>query len=122
MSNDETTDEVDRDEELKARFSKHSTPKHARDTQDSNDSKDAYDTEDSQGTDVTRDRKQYVMYLPPELHDRLNERYNRYDGLAKLSGDDGIEKHKEFLEAVVEAGLDHPELDDRVGVDSSTFE
>lgn len=83
------------------------------------------DTSDSSGTspgpnrdpDSTRNRKQVAFYLSETTRERLSERYDEYDALSKLAGEGGIEKHKDFLESVVRAGLESDQLDDLVGVD-----
>lgn len=130
------SDELDREKELSERFSSHTkAASESEDSSNANDSNGADDAStshhsgdtgdthgakvDKESIDRTRDRKQYVMYLPPELHQALNERFNRYDGIAKITAGDGIEKHKDFNEALVRAGLESDHLDEYVGVPSS---
>jgi hypothetical protein len=67
--------------------------------------------------DSTRNRKQVAFYLSEETRDRLSERYDEYDALSKLAGEGGIEKHKDFLEPVVRAGLESEQLDGLIGID-----
>lgn len=138
------SDQVDKGEELSDRFSTRSRPKEdpedieseddvsdAQDTQDTDETDDLGDTGHTQDTDdqddldqtdttdggdTTRTRSQYAMYLPDALQEELDGLYDQYNGQSLIEGDGGIEKHKDFLEGVVRAGLDHPELDDYVGV------
>lgn len=69
--------------------------------------------------DATRHRKQVPMYLPDEKADLLNGLYERLDGRSKVAGDGGIEKHADFMEAVVECVVDHEdELAERLGIEN----
>jgi len=65
--------------------------------------------------DSTRNRRQVPMYLPEAKADQLNNLYDRLDGQSKVAGDGGIEKHADFMEALVEFAIDHEdELADRL--------
>lgn len=59
--------------------------------------------------DATRNRQQVPMYLPDETATRLDALYDRLDGRSKVAGDGGIEKHADFMQALVEFALDHEE-------------
>lgn len=76
------------------------------------------ETESSPSKDAApvRERPQTVLYLPAELREALADRYNRLDGMDKMNGGDGIAKHDEFYAGVVQAALDHPDLEEFVGV------
>ncbi|WP_144049590.1 hypothetical protein [Halorubrum salipaludis] len=87
----------------------------------------SYNTSDSGNTDgtgkpgpdpnpdSTRNRRQVPMYLPEAKADQLNSLYDRLDGQSKVAGDGGIEKHADFMEALVEFAIDHEdELADRL--------
>jgi len=68
--------------------------------------------------DSTRNRRQIAMYLPEAKADQLNNLYDRLDGQSKIAGDGGIEKHADFMEALVEFAVDHEdELADRLGIE-----
>lgn len=121
-------------DDLSERFNRHK--RKTSDTKDTNGSGDAYDTDDSDTTsetsdannpnnandtddasetdDKTRNRKQVAMYLPEDLREELNDRYDRLDGQSKIDGDGGIEKHKDFYEGLVRCALDSDELEDYV--------
>lgn len=90
---------------------------HTGDTEPTDDQDDMGHSGDQGGGGTTRERTQYVMYLPDDLQDDLNSLYEQYNGQSLINGDGGIEKHKDFLEGIVRAGLDHPDLDKYVGVD-----
>jgi len=132
-------------DELRARFEEHNTPNTSDSESETDQTDDAADTDnmsDSPNThntgstgntseaentgtqpgperdpDSTRNRKQVAFYLSEKTRERLSERYDEYDALSKLAGEGGIEKHKDFLEPVVRAGLESDQLDDLVGID-----
>lgn len=54
----------------------------------------------------TRSRSQYPMYLSERLQDELDETYERERAERTLDGREAIEKHSDFLEAVVWEGLE----------------
>lgn len=89
-----------------------------------NNMQNASSTEDTQkrpGPDrddtATRHRKQVPMYLPDEKAAQLNELYERLDGRSKLAGEGGIEKHADFMEALVDIAVDHEDkLAERIGI------
>ena len=57
------------------------------------------------------------MYLPEAKADHLNTLYDRLGGQSKVAGDGGIEKHADFIEALVEFAIDHKdELADRLKI------
>ncbi|MDL0125153.1 hypothetical protein PNQ92_06975 [Halobacterium salinarum] len=57
------------------------------------------------------------MYLPDERADRLNSLYEQLDGRSKVAGEGGIEKHADFMEALVDFAIEHEdELADRLGI------
>jgi hypothetical protein len=67
--------------------------------------------------DSTRNRRQVPMYLPEAKADQLNNLYDRLDGQSKVAGDGGIEKHADFMEALVEFAIDHEDdLADRLEI------
>ncbi|NGM71575.1 hypothetical protein G6M89_21765 [Natronolimnobius sp. AArcel1] len=59
--------------------------------------------------DSTRNRRQVPMYLPDEQADQLNSLYEQLDGRSKVAGKGGIEKHADFMEAVVDFAIEHEE-------------
>lgn len=68
--------------------------------------------------DSTRNRRQLAMYLPESKAEQLNNLYDRLDGQSKIAGDGGIEKHADFMEALVGLAVEHEdELADRLGIE-----
>jgi len=67
----------------------------------------------------TRNRRQVPMYLSEPKADQLNELYDQLDGQSKVAGHGGIEKHADFMEAIVELATDHEdELAARIGINT----
>ena len=95
---------------------------HTGDTDDQGVVEDPQDTGDTghaghtDNTGSTRNRTQYVMYLPDDLQKELNDLYDQYNGQSLINGNGGIEKHKDFLEGLVRAGLNNDDLDEYIGV------
>lgn len=66
---------------------------------------------------ATRHRKQVPMYLPDTQAQRFNGLYERLDGRSKVAGNGGIEKHADFMEAVVEHAIENEdELAEQLGI------
>lgn len=69
---------------------------------------------------ATRHRRQVPMYLPDEKADKINTLYERLDGQSKIAGDGGIEKHADFMEALVDFAVEHEdELAASLDIDDS---
>ena len=89
---------------------------HTEDADDTRNASHTGDTGHTENTDSTRNRTQYVMYLPDDLQEELNNLYDQYNGQSLINGNGGIEKHKDFLEGLVRAGLENDDLDEYIGV------
>lgn len=90
-------------------------------TGNSNNTSDASNTSDKPGPDPnpnsTRNRRQVPMYLPDEKADSLNSLYEQLDGRSKVAGEGGIEKHADFMEALVNFAIENEdELAARLGI------
>ena len=87
----------------------------------SNNTSDSSNTSDKPGPDPnpnsTRNRRQVPMYLPDEKADSLNSLYEQLDGRSKVAGEGGIEKHADFMEALVDFAIENEdELAARLGI------
>lgn len=56
---------------------------------------------------ATRHKRQVPMYLPDEKAAQLNNLYERLDGRSKVAGNGAIEKHADFMEALVKFAVEH---------------
>ncbi|MFD1526265.1 MULTISPECIES: hypothetical protein [Halolamina] len=71
--------------------------------------------------DSTRNRRQVPMYLPEAKANQLNSLYEQLDGRSKVAGEGGIEKHADFMEAVVALAIEHEEdLAARLGIETDS--
>lgn len=61
---------------------------------------------DGDASDTTRSRSQYAMYLSESLQDELDETFEQFNAQRTLDGEPKVEKHRDFLESVVRAGLE----------------
>lgn len=75
-------------------------------TNDTGDTDTAQEASDTGDTESTRSRSQYPMYLSDALQDELNTTFKRFNAQRTLDDEPEVEKHKDFLEAIVSAGLD----------------
>lgn len=116
-------------DELADRFNDRSDPDDTDDTADTYDSGNTHSSQNTSGTgskpgpekdpDSTRNRTQVPLYLDDDRADALNDLYDRLDAQSKLDGDGGIEKHRDFMAAVVDLALEsEDELADRLGIES----
>ena len=86
-----------------------------------NDAANSSNTSNKPGPDPnpnsTRNRRQVPMYLPDEKAASLNSLYEQLDGRSKVAGEGGIEKHADFMEALVDFAIEHEdELAARLGI------
>jgi len=83
------------------------------DSDNSNDSNNSSNTGNKPGPNkdetATRHRRQVPMYLPDKKANELNKLYERLDGRSKVAGEGAIEKHADFMEALVEFVTDNEE-------------
>jgi hypothetical protein len=91
-------------------------------TSDSGVTSNTHNTSNKPGPDpdenATRNRRQVPMYLPDEKADELNTLYEKLDGRSKVAGEGAIEKHADFMEALVEFAVENEdELATRLGID-----
>jgi len=119
---------TDPKDELGERFSerradteKENNSDNSHNTGDSDVSSNASSTGGKPGPDrdesATRHRRQVPMYLPDKKADKLNKLYERLDGRSKVAGDGAIEKHADFMEALVELAVENEgELAERLGI------
>lgn len=56
---------------------------------------------------ATRHKRQVPMYLPDQKAAQLNDLYERLDGRSKVAGNGAIEKHADFMEALVDFAVEH---------------
>jgi len=95
-----------------------SSPESAESTQitQSTDSTTASNVEteaESEG-DTVRSRSPFPLYVTPELKGTVQNRFEKFNAQRTLNDEPQVEKHKHFMEGLLRAGLDHPELEEYV--------
>ena len=66
------------------------------------------------GSDATRSRSQYPIYLSGELQEKLDDRYNKFNARRELDDKEQVEKHRHFLEGVIRSALDQENLEEYI--------
>lgn len=129
---------TDPKDELKSRFDERRPDRNNTDSEDEDNTQHMDDTSNTDNTDntgytgevsstskpgpdrdenATRHRKQVPMYLPDGKAEQFNELYEQLDGRSKVSGEGGIEKHADFMEAVVAFAIENEdELAKQLGI------
>lgn len=72
------------------------------------------ETESGAGEDTVRSRSPFPLYVTPELKGRVQNRFEKFNAQRTLNDEPQVEKHKHFMEGLLRAGLDHPELEEYV--------
>lgn len=62
-----------------------------------------------ESSQTVKDRPSVLMYLPPDVRERLSIKYDEMNIKAKRQQGEGIGKNEDFYPAVIEAGLEHVE-------------
>jgi len=116
-------------DELGKRFNDHADSDDTDSSSDIDNSKNTSGTQNTSGAgskpgpdkdpDSTRNRTQVPLYLDEQRAADLNDLYDRLDAKSKLDGDGGIEKHRDFMAAVVDLALEsEDELAERLDIES----
>jgi cobalamin biosynthesis protein CobT len=95
-----------------------SSPENAESTQitqstDSTTESDVETEAESKG-DTVRSRSPFPLYVTPELKGAVQNRFEKFNAQRTLNDEPQVEKHKHFMEGLLRAGLDHPELEEYV--------
>jgi cobalamin biosynthesis protein CobT len=64
--------------------------------------------------DTVRSRSPFPLYVTPELKGTVQNRFEKFNAQRTLNDEPQVEKHKHFMEGLLRAGLDHPELEEYV--------
>ena len=65
---------------------------------------------DSETEGTVRSRSPFPLYVTPELKEAVQNRFEKFNAQRTLNDEAQVEKHKHFMEGLLRAGLDHPEL------------
>jgi hypothetical protein len=70
------------------------------------------EAETEEGT--VRSRSPFPLYVTPDLKETVQNRFEKFNAQRTLNDEPQVEKHKHFMEGLLRAGLDHPDLEEYV--------
>jgi len=79
---------------------------------DDDENRDETESETEEGT--VRSRSPFPLYVTPGLKETVQNRFEKFNAQRTLNDEAQVEKHKHFMEGLLRAGLDHPELEEYV--------
>lgn len=68
------------------------------------------------GGESVKDRPSVLMYIPEELHRRLDIKFDELNLKSKKETGKGLQKNKDFYPAVIKAGLEGKNIEDVLDV------
>ena len=63
---------------------------------------------------TVRSRSPFPLYVTPELKETVQNRFEKFNAQRTLNDEPQVEKHKHFMEGLLRAGLEHPDLEEYV--------
>jgi len=72
------------------------------------------DTESETEDSTVRSRSPFPLYVTPELKETVQDQFEKFNAQRTLNDEQQVEKHKHFMEGLLRAGLDHPDLEEYV--------
>ncbi|GAA2663765.1 hypothetical protein [Halobellus rarus] len=113
------TDRGNRSDRLRERFQGDTEDQEDPNTEEisSNTSKTTMTTDDSDSTlsetgSAVKDRPSVLMYLPEEIRQELDIRFDELNAKHKRQHGEALEKNRDYYPAVIEAGLTDKDLKD----------
>ena len=64
--------------------------------------------------DTARSRSPFPLYITPELKEKVQKRFEKFNAERTLNDKPQVEKHKHFMQGLLRAGLDQPELEEYI--------
>lgn len=80
-------------------------------TQEDDDEGDKTEAPDK-GT--VRSRSPFPLYVTPDVKQAVQDRFEKFNAQRTLNDEPQVEKHKHFMEGLLQAGLSHPDLEEYV--------
>lgn len=71
-------------------------------------------TQKTEDKDTARSRSPFPLYITPELKDSVQDRFEKFNAERTLNDEPKVEKHRHFMQGLLRAGLDHPDLEEYV--------
>jgi hypothetical protein len=72
------------------------------------------DTTADEDAGTTRSRSPFPLYIQPSLKESVDGRFDRFNAERTLDDEPQVEKHAHFIQGLLRAGLDHPDLEEYV--------
>ena len=63
---------------------------------------------------TVRSRSPFPLYVTPELKETVQSRFEKFNAQRTLNDEPQVEKHKHFMEGLLRAGLDNPDLEEYI--------
>ena len=80
----------------------------------SEDDENGNGTESETEEGTVRSRSPFPLYVTPDLKETVQNRFEKFNAQRTLNDEAQVEKHKHFMEGLLRAGLDHPELEEYI--------
>lgn len=80
----------------------------------SDDDENGNETESETEEGTVRSRSPFPLYVTPDLKETVQNRFEKFNAQRTLNDEAQVEKHKHFMEGLLRAGLDHPDLEEYV--------
>lgn len=71
-------------------------------------------TQETNEKDTARSRSPFPLYITPDLKDGVQNRFEKFNAERTLNDEPKVEKHRHFMQGLLRAGLDHPDLEEYV--------
>lgn len=68
-------------------------------------------TQETNEKDTARSRSPFPLYITPDLKDGVQNRFEKFNAERTLNDEPKVEKHRHFMQGLLRAGLDHPDLE-----------
>lgn len=63
---------------------------------------------------TVRSRSPFPLYVTPDVKQAVQDRFEKFNAQRTLNDEPQVEKHKHFMEGLLQAGLDNPDLEEYV--------
>jgi cobalamin biosynthesis protein CobT len=71
-------------------------------------------TDEDTEKDTARSRSPFPLYITPVLKERTQKRFEKFNAQRTLNDKPKVEKHRHFMQGLLRAGLDQPDLEEYV--------
>ena len=111
------TDRNDRSDRLRKRFDRGDEDVADAVEADDTDSAEPDSSSTSDGNTSVKDRPSVLMYLPEEVHDELDIRFDELNAQYKRTHGESLQKNRHYYPAVIQAGLEDRSVESILGLE-----